>query len=168
MLLLFKSLHVASVALWFAGLFLLPTLLASRARCSPEAEDEGFVPLARRLYFHLMTPAAALAVLIGGGLVPYAQDGAWLAAKLLLVAASLALHVYLGLALFDLSNGRSRHGSGLFRGLGLLAFVFATGILAVTAVKPLTLAPFDPATEVPATPVPREPGLPEADDPTHE
>jgi protoporphyrinogen IX oxidase len=155
MYLLLKSAHIAAVAVWFAGLFLLPQLLAAHSR---EGGDEDyFVPIGRRLYFHLMTPAAALAVLLGTALILFAQGGAWLPAKLALVGLALGLHVYTGLALFDASNGRRRHGVALFRLLAWLPLGLAVGILALTALKPLTLAPVDADTVLPAPAVPREP-----------
>lgn len=155
MYLLLKSAHIAAVAVWFAGLFLLPQLLASHAR--EDSDDDYFVPLGRRLYFHLMTPAAALAVVLGTGLIVVAQPGAWLPAKLALVGLALGLHVYVGLALFDASNGRRRHGAGLFRLLAWLPLAVAVGILALTAVKPMTLAPVDATTALPEPAVPRSP-----------
>ena len=158
MFLLFKTLHVAAVVLWFAGLFLLPTLLAAHARRPEDDDATHFFPLTRRLYFHVATPAAVVAVVVGGVLIAFTQAGAWLPAKLLLVAVALALHVYLGLALFDLSNGRRRHRSGVFRLLAWTPLLLAFGIVGLTSVKPLTLAPLDAATVVPATPVPHEPG----------
>jgi protoporphyrinogen IX oxidase len=157
MFLLAKFLHVAAVGLWFAGLCLLPQLLAARAVGS-ERDDEYFVPIGRRLYFHLMTPAAVVAVVVGAGLIGFSQPGAWLPAKLLLVALALALHVYLGLSLYDMSNGRVRHGRWFFRSLGWTPFALAIGILLLTSVKPLTLAPVDEETVIPALPVPLDPG----------
>lgn len=156
MYLLAKMLHIAAVGLWFAGLCMLPHLLASRAS-TDHTEDDYFVPLARRLYFHLMTPAAAIAVVVGGGLIAFGQPGAWLPAKLGLVALALMLHVYLGLSLYDLSNGRARHGIGFFRMLGWLPVGLAIGIVALTTAKPLTLAPVDERTVVPAIPAPLDP-----------
>jgi protoporphyrinogen IX oxidase len=165
MFLLFKSLHIIAVGVWFAGLFLLPQLLASRSQHDPEADDSYFVPLARRMYFKAMTPAAVIAVVLGGGLILFTQYGAWLPAKLVLVALALGLHVYLGLALFDLSSGRSRHRPLLFQLLGWAPLLLVVGIVGLSAVKPLTLAPLDPQTVIPADIVPREPGAPEHEPP---
>jgi protoporphyrinogen IX oxidase len=163
MLILAKSLHLLAVGLWFAGLFLLPQLMAARARREPDVDDDYFVPLGRRLYFHLMTPAAVTAVIVGGGLIAQTPYGAWLPAKLVLVAIALAVHVYLGLALFDLSNGRSRHRPALFALLGWLPLLLLIGIIGLSAVKPLTLAPLDRQTLIPAEIVPLEPGAPDRD-----
>jgi len=159
MLLIAKMLHIAAVTLWFAGLCLLPRLLAGHAtsRDDDRQDEDRFVPLTRRLYFHLMTPAALIAVAIGGGLIAIAQPGAWLIAKLVLVALALLLHVYLGLALFDLSNGRARHRPVLFHALGWLPLLLAGGIIGLTTAKPLTLAPVDDETVIPAIVVPPDP-----------
>ncbi len=159
MLLLAKAIHIAAVALWFGGLFLLPRLLASRARADGPDADRYFIPVARRLYFHLMTPAAVLAVTLGGGLVAVTPVGAWLPAKLLLVAVALALHAYFGLALFDLSNGRSRHRPLTFSLLGWLPLLLATGIIVLTAAKPVTIAPLDAETRRAPLHAPLAPGL---------
>lgn len=149
MYLLAKALHIATVALWFGGLFLLPALLGSRARSNADA-DVYFIPVARRLYFHLMTPAAGIAVAIGTALIAVAPGGAWLPAKLIVVAIALALHMYLGLALFDLSNGRSRHRPITFSLLAWTPVALAVAIVMLTATKPLTIAPLDQATVLPA------------------
>jgi protoporphyrinogen IX oxidase len=111
----------------------------------------------------VMTPAAVIAVMIGGGLIVFTQYGAWLPAKLVLVALALGIHTYLGLALFDLSNGRSRHGPWLFRTLGWMPLLLMIGIIGLSSVKPLTLAPLDPQTVIPAQTVPLEPAAPDAD-----
>jgi protoporphyrinogen IX oxidase len=163
MFILFKSLHLVAVGIWFAGLFLLPNLMAMRARTDPDCEDDYFVPLARRLYFHVMTPAGVVAVVVGGGLIAATQYGAWLPAKLVLVAMALGLHVYLGLALFDLSNGRNRHSAGLFSTLGWIPLLLMLGIVGLSTVKPLTLAPLDRETVIPAQIVPLDPGAPEVE-----
>jgi protoporphyrinogen IX oxidase len=163
MFLFFKTLHLAAVGVWFAGLFLLPQLMAARAHAEPESDDDYFVPMGRRLYFRVMTPAAVIAVMIGGGLIVFTQYGAWLPAKLVLVALALGIHTYLGLALFDLSNGRSRHGPWLFRTLGWMPLLLMIGIIGLSSVKPLTLAPLDPQTVIPAQTVPLEPAAPDAD-----
>jgi len=158
-MLLLKSLHIATVALWFAGLALLPQLLAARARVGGDDEDAHFIPLTRRLYFHLMTPAAVLGVALGIVLIALGQPGAWLAAKLALIALAALLHAYLGLALYDASNGRNRHRPAVFHGLSWCSGALALAILALTATKPLTLAPFDANTARVTQTLPPEPDI---------
>lgn len=127
-----KFFHIAAVAVWFAGLFFLPRVFIGGTR--------GSAPLGRTLYAGVMTPAAAIAVMLGLVLLlAYGFDGAWLPAKLVLVTGLVLVHTYLGFVLHRAEIGEQRHGPFTFRVLTWLPLVLFLGIAALTAAKPVAL-----------------------------
>lgn len=136
-----KFLHIAAMAIWFAGLFFLPRVLIAHAQARDDGRD--LQTTGRRLYFGLMTPAAVITTLIGTLLIFQAPHGAWLAAKLTLVALVVLLHVYFGKLLLDSCLGRASHGVLFYRVLNWIPLPLLLGIAALTAAKPAVLPPLD-------------------------
>lgn len=133
-----KLLHVAAMTAWFSGLFFLPRLLLARSRTSePDAHEER---LGRALYFGVMTPGAVLTIVLGTVLLGYGFEGAWLPAKLTLVAAAVLLHVYLGQLLLDRRHAQSPATPLYYRALNWVPLVLLLGIAGLTAGKPASLA----------------------------
>lgn len=140
-----KVLHIAAVAVWFAGLCLLPRLFLARRRRRRDAEADYFNPVANALFFRLATPAAVLAIVLGMLLIALGPDpGAWLPMKLALVSLAVLLHLYLGLMLYELGRGRDRHGAGFYRVAGWVPVLLLIGIAALTAGKPRTVGDLPP------------------------
>ena len=113
-----KTAHLVFMVTWFAGLFYLPRLFVYHALA--HAEDrigiERFKVMERKLYFGIMTPGAVLTVGFGLWLwLGYGVDGAWLHAKVTLVAILVAFHVYLGWLLRGFARDRNRHGHVFYR-----------------------------------------------------
>jgi protoporphyrinogen IX oxidase len=133
--------HIASMSVWFTGLFFLPRLFVARHRDERDAEHDYFVPVAACLYFRVMSPAALLTITFGIALIATGPTGAWLLIKLGVVLAAVAVHVYLGVVMFELERGRDRHGAGFYRSLGALPFVLLLAIASLTGAKPDTLPP---------------------------
>ena len=93
-----KSLHLIFVISWFAGLFYLPRIYVNLAMVHADsvAERERLLLMARKLY-RFMMPLAVLALVFGFWLwLGYGISGAWLHAKLVLVAVLIAYHLYCG------------------------------------------------------------------------
>ena len=93
-----KSLHLIFVISWFAGLFYLPRIYVNLAMVPADsvAERERLLLMARKLY-RFMMPLAVLALVFGFWLwLGYGISGAWLHAKLVLVAVLIAYHLYCG------------------------------------------------------------------------
>jgi putative membrane protein len=88
-----KFLHIALVAVWFTGLLFLPRLFVAHRRGEVDAQRSYFNRTANTLFFRLATPAAVLAILLGMVLMLYAQPGAWLVMKLIVVAVAVLFHV---------------------------------------------------------------------------
>lgn len=126
--------HIAAVAIWFTGLFLLPRLFI--------AGQAGAAATGKMLYFAVMTPAAAVAVALGLVLIiAFGFDGAWLPAKLSVVALAVLLHIYLGVSLDAADRGAQPRRPVLHRVLNWLPVLLFLAIVALTAGKPGTLPP---------------------------
>lgn len=139
-----KLLHVAAMTVWFTGLFFLPRLFVARHRDERDAEMSFFIPMAGTLYFHVMSPAGLVTIALGMVLIAFGPTGAWLVMKLLLVVVAVAIHVYLGMVMYELEQGRDRHGIVFYRVLGALPLLLLLGIAALTAAKPETAPPLPP------------------------
>lgn len=139
-----KVLHISAMVLWFAGLFFLPRLFVARHRGERDAAAGYFNATANTLYFRLATPAALVAVGSGMVLIAYGPTGAWLVMKLVLVTAAVFLHLYMGVVLYELGQGRDRHGPMVYRALGWAPLVLVLGIAALTGAKPQTVGSLPP------------------------
>ena len=106
-MLLVKSLHLAFVISWFAGLFYLPRIFVNLAMVPADshAERERLLLMARKL-FRFMGPLGVLAVALGLWLwLAYGFHGGWLHAKTTLVAGLIAYHWYCGRLLNQFAAG---------------------------------------------------------------
>lgn len=134
-----KFFHIAAMAVWFTGLFLLPRLFI--ASCKDHPDHGQLKSMGQTLYFNLMTPAAAITVLLGTVLIFYGFDGPWLPAKLVLVALAVLLHVYYGQLLIHLSRGAVPHAPAFYRALNWSPLLLVLAIAALAAAKPGSLPP---------------------------
>ena len=139
-----KILHVSAMVLWFAGLFFLPRLFVARHRGERDAAAAYFNGTANTLYFRLATPAALVAVASGMALIAYGPTGAWLVMKLVVVTGAVFLHLYMGVVLYELGQGRDRHGPLVYRVLGWAPLVLVLAIAALTGAKPETVGDLPP------------------------
>ncbi len=98
--LLLKSVHIMAVISWMAGLLYLFRLYVYHRAESEAVVQARFRVMERRLWFAITVPAAWVAGLTGLGimaLVGCAVAGQlWLAVKLALVVALLAVHLLAG------------------------------------------------------------------------
>ena len=139
-----KILHVCAMVLWFAGLFFLPRLLVARHRGERDGAAGYFGVVANRVFFRLASPAALVAIASGMALVAYGPDGAWLVLKLVLVTGVVLLHLYMGLVLYELGQGRDRHGVAFYRVVGWAPLLVLLAIAALTGAKPATVGALPP------------------------
>ncbi len=107
-----KLLHVSALAVWSAGLLLMPILFGQRQAAGSGGRLHRLHAFSRFSYITIISPAAFLAIGSGIALILLRGiAGPWFALKLLLVGVLVALHVWIGLvllALFD-EGGRFAH-----------------------------------------------------------
>ena len=136
----FKALHIVFVVAWFAGLFYLPRLFVYHAAlpAGDSAGAERFKIMERRL-FSMMTIGGVLAVIFGGatlGKVPGFLQAGWMHAKLTLVVALIAYHVWCYRLLVAFRQDRNRHSERWYRGFNEMPTLLLIGIVILVVVKP--------------------------------
>ncbi len=137
-MLLVKALHIVFMVTWFAGLFYLPRLFVYHALSSDAPSVERFRVMERKLYYGIMTPGAVLTIVFGTWLwLGYGIGGAWLHAKLALVALLVGYHLYCGKLLRDFKQDRNRHGHVWYRWFNELPVVLLIAIVLLVVFKPL-------------------------------
>jgi putative membrane protein len=133
-----KSLHIVFMVTWFAGLFYLPRLFVYHALATDAIGIERFKRMERKLYFGIMTPGAVLTIASGLWLwLGYGIGGAWLYAKLALVAILVAHHVWLGRLVRAFQHDRNRHSDTFYRWINEVpALPVLLGIVLLVVFKP--------------------------------
>jgi putative membrane protein len=134
-----KAIHIMAVIAWMAGIFYLPRLFVYHAAAKPGSDAaETFKVMERRLYSAIMTPAMIATWLAGLALATSGHFRAdhWLSAKLVLVIAMTALHVWLGRRVRDFSADRNRFSSRLYRMVNEVPTLLVIGIVILVVVRP--------------------------------
>lgn len=139
-----KFFHIAAMAVWFAGLCFLPRLFAARHGREEDGAPAYFNPIANLLFFRVATPAAIVTIALGLVLMGFRPDGAWLVLKLAVVAIAVLFHLYFGLLLYQLGEGRDLHGPAFYRVLGWIPLALLLAIAAITAGKLRTVGDLPP------------------------
>ncbi|HET6473381.1 MAG TPA: CopD family protein [Pseudomonadales bacterium] len=136
-----KAFHIAFVIFWFAGIFYLPRLFVYHSMATDQVGIERFKVMERKLYRGIMTPAAVVAVLLGLWLLVLQWDAfahaGWMHAKLALVLALIAYHLYCGRLLAAFARDANAKSHRFFRWMNdgpPIAILF--GILILVVVKP--------------------------------
>jgi putative membrane protein len=131
-----KALHIIFVVTWFAGLFYLPRLFVYHAMTEDAAGRERFKIMERKLYRGIMAPGAALTLVFGAWLWVYGFSGTWLYAKLVVVALTIAYHLYCGRLLVDFARDRNRKSHVWFRWFNEVPVLFLAAAVVLAVVKP--------------------------------
>jgi protoporphyrinogen IX oxidase len=131
-----KALHIFFVVTWFAGLFYLPRLFVYHAMTEDAAGRERFKVMERKLYWGIMAPGAVFTVVFGVWLWSYGVTGAWLHAKVVVVALVLAYHAYCGKLLADFASDRNRKSHVWYRWFNEAPAVLLAAALVLAVVKP--------------------------------
>jgi putative membrane protein len=136
-MLIVKSLHIAFMVTWFAGLFYLPRLFVYHAIAADREGRERFQIMERKLYFGIMTPGAVLTIVSGTWLwLGWGFHGGWLYAKLALVAMLLVYHVWCGKLLFDFRRNRNSHSHVWYRWFNEFPVLLLLAIVFLVVLKP--------------------------------
>ena len=132
-----KAFHIVFMVTWFAGLFYLPRLFVYHVMTSDGEGVARFKIMERKLYYGIMTPGAVLTVASGLGLwLYYGITGGWLHAKLALVAALIAYHVWCGSLLADFRDDRNTRSHVWFRWFNEAPVLVLIGVVVLVVVKP--------------------------------
>ena len=131
-----KALHLIFVISWFAGLFYLPRLFVNHAMETNEAALARLTLMEHKLY-KFMLPLAILALVFGLWLwLGYGSTGAWLQAKLVLVAGLVAYHFYCGKLMRDFKAGKNTRSHIWYRWFNEIPVLVLFFIVILAVVKP--------------------------------
>jgi len=136
--LVIKSLHIALVVSWFAGLFYLPRIFVNLAMVPVDsiAERDRLLLMANKLY-RFMTPLGGLAVGLGLWLwLGYGFTGGWLHAKTTLVLVLVGYHLYCGQLLRAFVAGTCQRSHVWFRWFNELPVLILFAITFLVILKP--------------------------------
>ncbi|MEQ1813376.1 MAG: protoporphyrinogen oxidase HemJ [Candidatus Nitrotoga sp.] len=132
-----KSFHVIFMVTWFAGLFYLPRLFVYHAMCGDQPGIDRFKIMERKLFYGIMTPGGVLTIIFGMWLwLGYGFSGAWLHAKLTLVAVLIAYHLYCLKLLNDFKHDRNTRCHIFYRWFNEFPVLLMIAIIILVTVKP--------------------------------
>ncbi|HEY8330707.1 MAG TPA: protoporphyrinogen oxidase HemJ [Pseudomonas sp.] len=135
-----KALHIIAIVCWFAGLFYLPRLFVYHAMSEDTPSHERFCIMERKLYRGIMIPSM-LASLVFGIWMLVANptlfgSGAWLHAKLTLVALLIGYHHWCGALLKRFARGDNQRSHVFYRWFNEVPVLFLLAIVILVVVKP--------------------------------
>jgi putative membrane protein len=131
-----KALHIIFMVTWFAGLFYMPRLFVYHAMTEDAAGRERFKVMERKLYRGIMAPGAVLTVVFGLWLMRYGYTGAWLHAKLAVVALTIAYHLWCGKLMRDFALDRNTKSHVWYRWFNEVPVFFLIAAVVLVTVKP--------------------------------
>jgi putative membrane protein len=137
-MLVLKAFHIVFMVTWFAGLFYLPRLFVYHAQTSDAISLDRFALMERRL-FVMMTIGAVLTALFGVSMLITAPGflyGAWLHAKLALVAVLIGYHVWCYRLMVALRTGKNLHTDRWYRVFNEIPSLLLIGIVLLVVLKP--------------------------------
>jgi putative membrane protein len=134
-----KAFHIIAVISWMAGLLYLPRLFVYHAAAKPGSErSETFKTMERRLLNFIMTPAMALAWILGMALMIQGHwlSASWFHAKFVLVIALSGMHGMMSRWVADFARDRNRRSQKFFRIVNEIPTVLMIAIVILAVVKP--------------------------------
>jgi len=132
-----RAFHIIFMVTWFAALFYLPRLFVYHALTEDAAGRERFKLMERKLYYGIMAPGAVLTIVFGTWLwLGYGISGAWLHAKLALVAVLIVYHLWCGKLLNDFRHDRNTHSHLWYRWFNEFPVVVLITAVILAVVKP--------------------------------
>lgn len=132
-----KTLHLAMIAIWSAGLICLPGLYVQRAHVPDEASLHRLQALVRFLYVAVASPAAFLAIASGTALIFMRQPfEPWFSLKLAFVGGLVTIHILTGLVIIRLFEEGNLYPVWRFLTVTALTVATVGAILIVVLAKP--------------------------------
>lgn len=137
MIVWFKFIHIAAIAVWCAGLIALPSLYVQRSHAASEGVLFRLQALVRFAYVTLISPAAFVAVGSGIVLIFLRQTYApWFHVKLAFVTLLVIIHVLSGLVIIRLFDEGQSYPVWRFVAVTAMTVASATAIITVVLLKP--------------------------------
>lgn len=136
-MILLKFVHLAAIALWSAGLIVLPFLFWQRRGLPAGPDLDRLHRMTRFIYVGATSPAAFVA--IGSGTALIFVQGTfheWFTIKMVLVGGMVMLHVVAGLVLTRLFRPDGRFGRFSYVALSGAYLFLITAIVWVVLAKP--------------------------------
>jgi putative membrane protein len=131
-----KAFHIFFVVSWFAGLFYLPRIFVNHAMTEDHAVRARLKMMELKLY-RFVTPIGALAVITGLWLwFGFGFSGAWLHAKVALVAVLVAYHLYCGHLVKVFAEDRCVRSHVWFRFFNEVPVFVLLAVVILVVVKP--------------------------------
>ena len=132
-----KALHLSFVAVWVAGLFALPRMLA---RHNPAIVQVEFAQIRRATHFGyvwVITPAAILAISSGSALI-FMRDvfTVWIFTKLVLVTGLVAMHAWVGHTIIAVAETEGQHEPPEPLVPAMVTFALVIAVLVLVLSKP--------------------------------
>jgi putative membrane protein len=134
-----KAGHIIFVIFWMAGLFMLPRYFVYHQECAPGAPENAlWIDRERKLLKIILWPSLAIVWLLGLALAMTAGafGQGWFHAKLALVLALSAYHVWLAGYAAALAQGERRLTGRRLRMLNEVPGIAAALIVVLVIVKP--------------------------------
>ncbi len=137
MTVLLKFTHLAAIAIWSAGLIVLPFLFWQRRTFRVGAELDRLHRMTRFVYVGTASPAAFVAIASGTALIfLQATFQEWFSLKMVLVGIMAMLHVVAGLVLGRLFLADGHFGRASYIALSSTYIVLVTAIIWIVLAKP--------------------------------
>ena len=136
-----KAFHIVFVISWFAGVFYLPRLFVNHAMVDDE-QTKARLALMERKLFAFITPMMFLAIGLGiwlifaGGWADAFGFHHWLHAKIVLVAALVGYHVWMGVTVRRFALGHNRSSHVRYRILNEIPVLLLIAVVILVVVKP--------------------------------
>lgn len=132
-----KTLHLATIAIWSAGLICLPGLYVQRAHAREDVDLHRLHALVRFLYVVIVSPAAFLAIASGIGLIFLQQSfETWFSLKLALVGVMAVVHILTGLVIIRLFDDGEVYPRWRFGAVTASTVLIVSAILTMVLAKP--------------------------------
>ena len=137
-MLVLKSFHIIFVVTWFAGLFYLPRLFVYHAMASDKIGLDRFLTMERKLFWGIMTPSGALAIVSGLWLwMGWGFYGFWLHIKMGLVVLLTGYHIWCYTLLKAFQLNMNRHSHIWYRWFNEIPVVILILIVFLVVLKPI-------------------------------
>lgn len=132
-----KALHLGFVAIWVAGLFALPRMLARHDHLAVQAEFAQIRRATHYGYVWIITPAAILAIASGLSLIFLREVfTVWMFGKVILITGLVAVHSWVGGTIVEVAETDGLHEPPGPLLSTLLIFALSVGILTLVLAKP--------------------------------